>query len=419
MARYFEMSVKKCEFARGARMLTLVRFSRFLGIALFFPLLFAEDSSFLSKNKREILSLEREQNRANSAALRWQWLRPLDLSYSILDNYDYNPRARTRSLSVGINQPIFRSGGIFQSIRFANLKERYTEAEIALKERELVMSVLRFIYTLRRLDLEREKQKLLIANSEIEVLRKQEQFRAGIADSGELDRAILERNGAELRLLELENSHHSAFMQLASVSDIEDYASVELPTFAPLSEESYMEHNLELARARLNEGQLRAKYYETSARYLPQISLQARYYHQHNSNLHPLKDGYNEYATVGVVFSLPFFDASHYANVQSAKIAQLRAGAMRMDALKAQREHYSLQMRKLELLERTRALSAVDLELYDALLAQSAERTRAGEISEFDLEIMKNSKRTKELDLRIHELNRQLILLELYAKIPE
>ena len=90
-----------------------------------------------------------------------------------------------------------------------------------------------------------------------------------------------------------------------------------------------------------------------------------------------------------------------------------------MDALKAQREHYSLQMRKLELLERTRALSAVDLELYDALLAQSADRTRAGEISEFDLEIMKNSKRTKELDLRIHELNRQLILLELYAKIPE
>lgn len=378
-----------------------------------------EAERYLSPLKLESLELLKEQNEEDSQKLLWQWVNPLNLTYSESRNYDYSPSTRTKSYAIGVNQPIFKSGAIYHSIRYAKSSKRYGEAEISLKERELIVKALNALFTLQKLDHEIQKQKLLVENAAIDVERKKEQFQAGFVDSGTLDNAILDKNQAEIRALELEDSRLEALKNLSDVSEIRDYRTIELPRFYWIDKESYLTQNLELERLRWDEERQGAKYKETVASFLPQISLQADYYHQHNQNTRLLSDGWSDYKTAGVVLSIPFFDLTMSHQVQSAKINHLKASLERADAKRSEENLYERQKAKLNILGERKRIASEDLKLYNSLLQDSIDRSAVGDLTEYDVKTMQNSKRSREMDIQIYELEEQILFLDLYAKIPE
>lgn len=388
-----------------------------LTVAMFPVILGAVDSrSILNQEKRETLELERRQNVEESQKLKWQWLNPLTLSYSESNNFDYSPSAYTRSYRVGVNQPIFKSGAIYYGIRYAGSSKRYGDVQMDIKEKSLIRSALVALFNMRRVDFQIQKQGLLVKNADLEVQRKQEQFKAGFIDGSELDNAILSQNQAKLSLLDLEESRQESLSALRTVSDV-DYTIFELPKFFWIERDSYLTKNLELERLRLDEQRQRDKYRGVAGSFGPQISLQADYYRQKvERSPAVLRGDWNEYTTAGVTLSIPFFNVTRSHQVESARIDHLKAALSQADALRSEEVFYEKQKFKLQSLQERRRIASENLTLYTSLLSDNVKRKRIGEVTAYDVEIMQNSKEIRELDLKIYDLDEQLILLELYIK---
>ncbi|MGP1450031.1 MAG: TolC family protein [Wolinella sp.] len=373
-------------------------------------------SSILSDTKREILELSRKQNDVDSSKLELGWLAPLNLSYSDSRDLDYNPNMRTKSFTIGISQPIFKSGAILARIKGARAKRDVGALEIELEERRLITRTVGLIFTLHELELEIEKQELLAENTGIDVERKREQFNTGFSDSSELDNAILAHNEARARRFSLLDSHAEAVKNLNDISDIKDYHTVQIPRLFLVKEDDFMKKNLNLKKTHKNELVAREAYRETLGSYLPQISLEARYHHQHNNNSRMLGNDWNDYKTFGATLTLPLLDPTISFNLQSAKISELKASLEHAESKKAEENLHKQSVQKLKNLAQKIALAKEDVLLYDSLLADSIARKNIGDLTEYDVKIMQNSRRMREIDTKIYELQEQKILLDLYER---
>lgn len=372
-----------------------------------------DSARFLSPLYQESLKLEYEKNHHDSSRLLWQWVSPWRVGASEMRRYDGAIESKNRAFSVSVNQPLFRSGAIYQSIRYARLSERYGEAEIKLRERELVLGVIETILQLRQLDHRLEKQRLLVENAALEVERKREQFGAGLLDSGTLDRALLEHHSAEVAELGLLEQRQEALQRLKNSSALEDYQGAELPHFELLERETYLGENLHLERARLQRERLGAKYREVGAGFLPQISLVAEYAHERPES-NGISRGWNDYKSVGLQISMPL-DFTTLHQVQSARIAHLRSGVEERIAREQEENLYAKTRRLLDILSQKEGIARQEESLYGALLEDALAREEVGELTPYDVQTMRNSKAIKALDLKLHALERQRLLLKLYA----
>jgi len=78
---------------------------------------------------------------------------------------------------------------------------------------------------------------------------------------------------------------------------------------------------------------------------------------------------------------------------------------------------YRLVMDTLAIIDKKIALARSDEELYRGLLRSTKEQASAGQKTASDVEIMRNSMQIARLDARIYEIERQIQLLKLYAKM--
>jgi len=76
-------------------------------------------------------------------------------------------------------------------------------------------------------------------------------------------------------------------------------------------------------------------------------------------------------------------------------------------------------MENIRNIEAKIALSKENEALYDTLLADTREQFAAGFKTQYDVDLMANSKRIEVLSQRSYEIDRQLELLNLYEKLSE
>ncbi|HFC03477.1 MAG TPA: hypothetical protein ENJ74_01265, partial [Nitratifractor salsuginis] len=99
----------------------------------------SELENYLSREKNLIFDYQQEANRLQSAVLRKSWVSPIMLNYSETTSTMFlNGHETDRVFNVGIDQPIFKSGGIYYAVKFANAQEGATRTEIRLQRRQLI-----------------------------------------------------------------------------------------------------------------------------------------------------------------------------------------------------------------------------------------------------------------------------------------
>jgi outer membrane protein TolC len=81
------------------------------------------------------------------------------------------------------------------------------------------------------------------------------------------------------------------------------------------------------------------------------------------------------------------------------------------------RSEYRLVLDTLGIIDKKIALARSDEKLYRSLLKSTREQYKAGEKTIQDVETMKNSMEMAKLDAKIYEIEKQIQLLKLYAKI--
>ena len=191
---------------------------------------------------------EFRDNDLESDKLSKSWVNPIMFQYNKSYSKQFTDRTvQTGSFTIGIDQPIFKSGGIYFAIKYAQVLREANEAEIKLKKREMIGNAVKTLFEIKKMKLEHQKLTLLVKNDSIDIRQKRESYDAGLIDSSFLDQAILKRNQDETKQLELEISLMKLKQNFALLSD-DDPEKLKLPKLKLISARRYKGENLELVR---------------------------------------------------------------------------------------------------------------------------------------------------------------------------
>lgn len=203
-----------------------------------------ELGDILSDNKSLLFEYQFESNELESDKLSKSWVNPVILQYK--KNYSTQFKDRTNKIgtfTVMIDQPIFRSGGIYYAIKYSDALRAANNADITLQRRMMIGDAVSILFNLKKTKLEQEKRKLLIKNDTIDIIQKRDSYEAGLLDSSFLDQAILEKSQDEAALLEMELSYLELKQRFSLLSDKEP-EGLQLPNLKIMGKEQYSDKTL-------------------------------------------------------------------------------------------------------------------------------------------------------------------------------
>ena len=379
--------------------------------------LYADElSDILSTNKNVLFDYDFKINAQQSDKLEDSWINPIMLQYARSYSEQFTDQTvATGSFTVGIDQPIFRSGGIYYAIKYAKALRGVNDTMIELKKKETIGQAVKILFEIKKMKLVQKKQALLIKNDTIDIRQKRDSYEAGLIDSSFLDQAILKRSLDETQELESESTLMVLEQSFSLLSDKNPY-TLKLPSLKLISAEKYKGSNLELARDKLRAEEKGYNAKITWAKYLPSVAVQGRYT---DADLNPLFDrpGLEErYLTYGFSISMPL-DMNMFSDIEATKLAHLKAQTEVLERKAIIDTEYTLIQNKLRIISKKIKLSKKDETLYKRLYKITKNLEGAGEKTSFDTAMMHNSLEIRKLDQKIYALDRQIELIGLYTKV--
>ena len=373
---------------------------------------FANDAAILSQDRLDIFKYQKEQNQEDSAKLKKDWINPITYKYS----HDYaEDDVDSKKSYISINQPIFKSGGIYNAIRYASHLEKYNNLDIQLRQKTMIKDATSLLFQIHKAKYTIQKQKLLLANAKIDIQRKKEQVLNGFLDTSFLDEAILEANSRKNSLVELEYSQFELIQNFNNLAS-KEYTAFELPQLKLIQQERFMSKNLEVLKQQRDIEVKDKYYYMTIAKYLPTFNFTYDYtkYHEiKNSASYNNGDNNEQY---GFNVTIPL-DVRIKNDIQSNKIAYLIAKTNLETTKLEQENHFKKVRAKLKMLEAKINIAKEDYTLYNSLLEVINQEYQAQLKTKSDVDTLVNSQKMKLLDSKIFEMERQIELLELYSKL--
>jgi outer membrane protein TolC len=376
------------------------------------PLVFAQElkEEVLSQTKQEILNYSYEKSLQDAQKLKKDWINPFSYKYIYNDGEDYT----TKRSTIAISQPIFKSGGIYYAIKYANSTGRYSKASIDVQKNELIKQTVELLFEIKKIDISIEKQKLLVKNGKLDVTRKKEQVLNGLLDTSFLDNAILDTNTKQNALIDLEHQKEMLINNLKTLSD-KKYSEVELPVLTLIDDESFLQNNIYVKQAKED---ITNSYWMKNmvvSNYLPSVNFTADYskYHDRGGNLQ-LPD--ESTTNVGFNITIPI-DIRFNNSIQSSKIEYLQKKATLDDQKRQEMALFENALSKIKSLDAKITIAKEDVELYDSLLTQLQEQLSVGMKTISDVETMENSKEIKKLEVQSLNIDKQIELLEIYSRV--
>ena len=386
---------------------------------LFTSMLYADElGSILSDNKELLFDYQFQSNELESDKLSRSWINPVLLRYD--KNYSTQFRDgtnRTSNYAIQIDQPIFRSGGIYYAIKYSQVLRHANATEITLQKRTMIGDAVSILFNLKKNKLEQQKMRYLIKNDRIDIRQKRDSYDAGLLDSSFLDQAILKKSQDEATLLELELNLLELKQRFSLLSDKDPY-SLRLPVLKLMGKTNYSEQNLELKRDQLRAEQSAYNVNVTTAKYLPTVSLKGQYI---DGDLNPLffnpslKERYYNY---GFSVSMPI-DINAFTDIEASKVERLSAAVQVLDRKDTVAEEYNWIHNSLSILDKKIALARKDEQIYKNLFTLTKNLAEAGEKTSMDADIMNNSLQIRKLDQKIYSIDKQVQLLKLYVRVED
>ena len=386
--------------------------------------LFANDSNttlrldeYISNYKQKEFELDYKKNEEESLKLRDSWIAPLQLNYRYNKSNPYDNVQVSKNSSIAMNQPIFRSGGIYYGIKFATASKRYSDYSITMQKRKLIKDAISLLMQIKKSDLQLQKQTKQIANSAIKLEQNRQEYLSGNLDSGFLDNAIIQLNLVKQSKFDIEASKEKLISKFKALSDI-DYKTAYIPHLQNISKEEFLAHNIAL---RYFKSQKEKNLYArnvTIAKYLPSFNLSASYNRDELSNPTFAGTGVpspppTNYYSYGFNISMPL-DWNTFRDVESSKIDYLKADVLIEDKKRELVSLYEQVEQNLKNIEQKIALAKENYDIYKKLLDDTKKLYKAGYKAKPDVDLLQNSADMAKIDMQIYEIDKQLELLNLY-----
>jgi len=369
-----------------------------------------DDNSILSDPRKKSIELSKTQIKEDSSKLKKDWINPITYQYTKNLGEDYNT---SRSV-ISINQPIFQSGGIFQAIKYANSTYNYASLEIEQQRKELIKQAVNLLFNIEKTNLNIQKAKYTLENAKIDVNRKKEQVLNGFLDASYLDDALLTLNSTKHTLVDLKYTKQDLINSFDSISS-KPYTQFELPTFKIFSQEEYLKNNIEIKKAEADITKKGNYSFMTMAKYLPSVNAYYTYskYHDTDDDTKLSKENTQTY---GLTITVPL-DSRTFNDIESKKIDYLKSKLNLQNTVTDEKTFFKTNLEKIAMIDERLQITNEDLEVYNSILQIINEEKEAQLKTQSDLDTLQNSQRIKSLDLKIYELDKQLTLLDMYAKL--
>jgi outer membrane protein TolC len=377
-----------------------------------------ELGEILSTKKSMIFDYQMQTNELESDKLYKSWINPVNVRYSKNFNEQFKSGTIiTENFTVSIDQPIFRSGGIYYAMKYSEALREANSAEIRLQRRMMIADAVTTLFNIHKNRLQQKKMRYQINNDKIDIRQKRDSYNAGLLDSSFLDQAMLKKSQDETTLLELQLGLRAYQQQFSLLSD-KDPNALKLPTLKLVNKKNYKEANLELQRDRQKALEMSHNQKMTWAKYLPTVSVNGQYT---DGDLNPLYANPNlkeKYYNYGISVSMPL-DINTFDDIEASKVAKLQAEVEVLDREETVEQEYEWIISNLEILERKIALAREDEKLYENLYEVTSNLAKAGEKTSLDAEVMQNTLQIRKLDQKIYAIDKQIELLKLYARMAE
>jgi outer membrane protein TolC len=372
---------------------------------------------YISKYKQKEFEYDYKKNEVESKKLRDSWLLPLQLNYRYNKSNPYDNTQTTKNASISMNQPIFRSGGIYYGIKFANANEKYATYSIDMQKRKLIKDTIALLMQIKQIDLRIKKQEKQVQNSKIKLEQNKEEYLSGQLDSGFLDNAIIQLNIVKQALYDLKASKEKLISKFKALSDI-DYKTAYIPYLDELSKSEFLKHNIVI---NLYNSEIEKNSYQknvTIAKYLPSFNIVASY--NRDETINPTFMGTSvrprpatTYYSYGFNISMPL-DFNTFRDIESSKIDFLKSSVMIEDKKRELTSLYEQVSQNLKNIDFKVKLAKENYDIYKKLLDDTTKLYNAGYKTKADVDLLQNSADMAKLDIKIYDIDKQLELLNLY-----
>ncbi|HIE35193.1 MAG TPA: hypothetical protein EYP79_03225 [Campylobacterales bacterium] len=88
------------------------------------------NDSILSTLKEKEFNLDFKKSDIESKKLRDSWINPINLIYSHSKNDQYGLNQESKNFKILLDQPIFKSGGIYFAIKYAKANKIFSDLSI-------------------------------------------------------------------------------------------------------------------------------------------------------------------------------------------------------------------------------------------------------------------------------------------------
>lgn len=369
----------------------------------------AQDESILSEDRLQIIDYNKKQNKENSEKLKKDWINPINLTYS----WDNGETYDTTKSMISINQPIFRSGGIYNAIKYSDAVYDYNKLDIEIQRKNLIKDVTTILFNLNIVDLNINKNELLLKNAKIDIIRKKEQVLNGFLDTSFLDNAILDANKVKNTLAELHFQKDELINNFSNLASGE-YSSFDLPHLILTDKENFLNKNMILLKAKADINQKDYFVGITKAKYLPSVNAKLDYtaYHDTDNN-DSLQDESKNY---GISITMPL-DVRTFNDIESEQINYLKAKLDFKNKVLEETNFFKTKLAKIKMINTKKKIASDDYELYNSLLEVIVEEKNAELKTQSDVDTLANSQKIKSVEKEIYLLEEQIELLDLYSRI--
>lgn len=367
--------------------------------------------SVLSGNRLEIFDLSRKKADEDSSILEKDWINQVIYKLS----KDYGEEYDTLKSTISINQPIFKSGGIYKAIKYAQASKKYDDLDITSQKKAMIKDAVELLFEIKKQDIAINKQSLLIDNATIDVERKKEQVLGGLIDASFLDNSILDANIKKNILLELNFEKFELINNFNNLSSAQ-YKTFDLPTLTILDKENFIRNNLNVLKITAD---IDKKYNfkgMSIAKFLPTLNVTYDYFNYHDEGGSSSSISDIDSSTYGFNITIPL-DSKVFNDIESSKIDYLRAKVELKNIILEEQNFFKTKLTKLKMLDAKIGIAKDDYELYRSLLEDLAIAFEAGLSAQADVDIMKNSKQIKSLDIKIFDIEKQIELLKIYSRV--
>ena len=380
--------------------------------SLLCSLLLANELDILQKDKKELRQIEKEVIQKKYEGAKNDWIGTVNLSSGLTRSHAFSKEndAFNKSISIGFSQSIYESGGIEFGIKYA--KDELNSELIAWENENI--AILQIIYEtllfIKKLKFQIEQSDYALKNKDIELILKKIQYEAGRVDIIDLNNAIMSKNNQQKENISLMNSLKDKEYELSKYTTLKSN-QIKILDFKIIHKDKFLKDNLNIRYENSKVELLDTSYKQLKSSYLPQVSLNTSTTYTNNENKEQ-----NESGKIGISASMPIFDITKDSKLEKSKLEVLKQKVNVTDMQNELIYEYEQILAQINTYDEYEKTIQNNLKLYEDLIMVNKSSNSAGMTADYDLEVLQNTQKINEYDLKINDINKKLQYTKLYFK---